>query len=912
MMARRTDSKLVALRKKAQQWAKRRKETLSSAHLLAAVCETENPARSLLLARRLDEQLLAKAARSIDEGVAGPVDEAFKAARELARRAAVPARDAYLAKRGSRPAAAAEPDALHVFVALLSNRKFAAYRVLDQHGVDIARLRNAARSIALGMVAPPRRVERTSRVSEQRVARPQPHGSNNTTPALDPSRRRRGGKAVPVPLIPPLERVTAGSRRRGITTTGAAATAPARKVAPKVPPHPSAPTAVAAPSAAVAAPSAVCSAGASISPQHTAATPALVPREAPPPPASGPRPSVKADVPATRRDDDAAAAGSLVTLDDEQLSVLAKAGTNLTLAAARGELEPVVGRDSEIEQVLDTLAKRRANAAFLVGPAGVGKSSIIRGVAQSFARDRQQPRLLVEVTVSELLSVTSGEGSMSIAERMANICREVAAAQGKVVLVIDDLPQLLASSLGNEAVLELKLALARGGLPLIAAGTARDVRQLIDNDNVLSRRLSIIEVEPPDETEAFLWLRAVCSGLRAHHDVVYSDDAISSAVSWSVRYMPARALPDKALSLLDLAGARASRRRSEGRTEVTSEHIAQVVSEAVDVPYERLLETDHQRMLRLAELLGQRVVGHQQACDRIAAVLRRNAAGLSGERPIGSLLLLGPTGVGKTETAKAIAELLFDSREAMIRLDMSEYSEAHAVARLVGAPPGYVGHDAGGVLTEALRRRPYQVVLLDEIEKAHRDVLQTFLQVFDEGRLTDGRGKTVDFRQTVIVLTSNLGAAEMGDSMQRREVGFGRDKRTSSGALEGVAIAAARRALPPELYNRIDEVIFYHPLSRMDVRHIAERLLSEVGDKLALRNVRLQLDDAALDALLDSGGYDPELGARPMRRAVARWVEGPIADLILAGQLPAGTSALVGALDGKVVVAAKQQARRAG
>ncbi len=363
----------------------------------------------------------------------------------------------------------------------------------------------------------------------------------------------------------------------------------------------------------------------------------------------------------------------------------------------------------------------------------------------------------------------------------------------------------------------------------------------------------------------------------------YQTEALALGVGWSVRYLPGRALPDKAVSILDLAGARTRRR---GKTEVTVESVAEVVAELADMPVDRLLEADGDRMLRLEEILAERVVGHGEQIRRIARILRRNAAGLGSRRPIGTFLLLGPTGVGKTESAKAIAEVLFHCDTAMTRVDLSEFSEPHAIARLIGAPPGYVGHEAGGQLTEAVRRRPYQVILLDELEKAHPDVLTSFLAVFDEGRLTDGRGRTVDFTNTVILMTSNLGAEESG-STPRRRVGFGNDAQDRAD-LEQRVVAAARSALAPELYNRIDEVLVFAPLGRDEVREIARRLLEGVGRALAAqRGLRLDFGPEVVEFLLEHGGFDPTLGARPMKRTIARLVEAPLAEKILRGELSA-------------------------
>jgi ATP-dependent Clp protease ATP-binding subunit ClpC len=355
-----------------------------------------------------------------------------------------------------------------------------------------------------------------------------------------------------------------------------------------------------------------------------------------------------------------------------------------------------------------------------------------------------------------------------------------------------------------------------------------------------------------------------------------------------------------------LAGARARRR---GSLEVDAKAAAEVVAEAADIPLERLLETDGQRMLRLEQLLAERVVGHGQALCRVARMLRRDAAGLGASRPIGTFLLLGPTGVGKTETAKATAEVLFHSESAMTRLDLSEYSESHALARLIGAPPGYVGHDAGGYLTESVRRRPYQVLLLDEVEKAHPDVLMAFLGVFDEGRLTDGRGRTVDFTNTAIFMTSNIGA-DLAVSSTRRRVGFSSRETSARSHGEHKTIEMARAALAPEFYNRIDEVIVFLPLTREQVREIARRQLARMSQVLEHRHgVTLHADDSCLDVLLDAGGYDPALGARPMRRAIARLVEAPLAERLLAGDVERGDIVVVKGRRGHVQVQIDAAAR---
>jgi ATP-dependent Clp protease ATP-binding subunit ClpC len=590
-------------------------------------------------------------------------------------------------------------------------------------------------------------------------------------------------------------------------------------------------------------------------------------------------------------------------LDAKKFALINQLGKNLTLAASMGELDPVVGRDEEIERTLDVLAKRRANNPCLIGAAGVGKTSVVRGIALRIAAGEDvaslDDRIIVEIEAGALLAGTGMRGQL--AERLGMIKEEVRRSEGRIVLFFDEIHTLFGSDAGDEAAGELKIALAKGELACIGATTTEEYKKVIEADAALARRFSPVEVAELSPEESVLALEQVAPILGAHHKALYTEQAIVACVQWSVRYVPGRALPDKAVSLLDLAGARARRR---SKTEVDAEDVAEVVSEEAGVPIERLLESDGARMLRLEGMMAERIVGHTASLGRVATILRRNASGFRSRRPIGSFLLLGPTGVGKTETAKAIAECLFHSPDAMTRLDMSEYAEPHAIARLVGAPPGYVGHEAGGQLTEAVRRRPYQVILLDEIEKAHRDVLEAFLQVFDEGRLTDGRGRTIDFTNTVIILTSNIGS-DLAPASQRGRIGFGarRSVVEQNAEYETAVIGAARAALPPELYNRLDEVLAFPPLTREDVAEVARRMLVILGTELeGARGVRLDASEAAIEALLDAGGFDAELGARPMRRAIARLVEAPIAELILRGELSRGDVATVDVEDGKVVV----------
>ena len=848
------ESEILLLRRLALEAAGARKERPTTVHLCAVLCSRDGAAAELLAARRLDEAGLLKAGRTFDERLSDPIGRALSAARVLCRRASVPA-----PRSGQRGASA-----IHVLVALLSDRDFAAYRALAQCGVDLGRLRAEAIERAHGRAS--------AGHSEPVAPVPVPLRPGIRPAALRPARTwgaREGGDRRPVAV--PM--TSLGVPKPGPAELAATATASAPSSTPPAA-QPAASTAIAVPLAEIA-------------------RLRVEPRTPGAPSRAGRRPLRDADL----------------SLDPTTFPTLTALGRNLTLAAALGELDPVVAREAEIERALDVLAKRHAHNPLLVGTAGAGKTCVARGLAARLAAEGS--RLLIELSPAALLAGTANRGAL--AERLAAIAAEVVRSEGRVVAFVDDIDELIAGG-ADEVIGELKTALG-AGMHLVAATSPAGHRRSIEGDAALARRFSVVDVDEPDEARALAMLKVAADGLSTHHAVSIASEAVESVVAWSARYLTGRALPDKAIAALDLAAARVRRaagreppRGKSRRLTVGRSDVATIVAEMSGVPAERLLETDGDRMLRLEQELGRRVVGHEPTLERIARILRRNAAGLRGSRPIGSFLLLGPTGVGKTETAKAIAQALFHSPDAMTRLDMSEYAEPHALARLIGAPPGYIGHEAGGALTEAVRRRPYQVVLLDEIEKAHRDVLETFLQVLDEGRLTDGRGRTVDFRSTVVVLTSNLGAGQMRDARNARRVGFGTSRAEPGDAdrLGRIALDAARAALPPELYNRFDEVLVYRPLERTQVERIAELLLADLASTLRERGIALDVASGVVAALCDAGGFDPELGARPMRRTIARLVEAPLAELILSRDLARGSTAAVGlATDGRLVVVAR-------
>ena len=589
-------------------------------------------------------------------------------------------------------------------------------------------------------------------------------------------------------------------------------------------------------------------------------------------------------------------------LSDKEFPTLAKLGRNLSLEAVGGKLDGLVGRAEEIEQIIDILGRRRSNNPILVGPAGVGKTAIVEGLAVDLVGRMGDgtglgDKVVVELEMGRILSGTQLRGSFS--ERLLGIKDEVLKAAGRVIIFLDEIHTWMgagASGDGADAAGELKAALARGQFPCVGATTPQEYTRFIENDPAFKRRFQFVEVGEPSPEEAVEIIRGIMPSYAGHHGVEFEDEAIAAAVHFSRRYIPDLMLPAKAIGLLDTAGSRARRKNAD---KVTRAIVAEVVSDRTGVPVDKLLMRDRERFLRMEEQLSASLIGHTDVIQTVSQVIRRNYAGFHSGRPIGSFLFLGPTGVGKTELVKVLADFLFRDRNAMVRIDMSEYREAHAVARLIGAPPGYVGYEHGGQLTEAVRRKPYQIVLLDEVEKAHPEVLNVLLQLLDDGHLTDGRGRKVDFSNTVIILTSNLGSEQFSAGLAAvttSRIGFGglqviapSHRATLTPEIQQEVVSIARSALSPELWNRIEERLVFGPLSREEVGCIARLQLQDSARRLAIeREVHLETGDGVLEHLIDHGGYDPQLGARPMRQTIQRLIEAPVSELILDGSANPG------------------------
>jgi ATP-dependent Clp protease ATP-binding subunit ClpC len=661
--------------------------------------------------------------------------------------------------------------------------------------------------------------------------------------------------------------------------------------------------------------------------------------------------------PSRQRGGAAATAGGPASAEGKKSSkLLDQFGRNLTKLAADGKLDPVVGRETEIERIMQILSRRTKNNPVLIGEPGVGKTAVVEGLAQRITNS-EVPELLKnkQIYTLDLAALVAGSKYRGeFEERLKKVMKEIT-QRGDIILFIDELHNLVGAGAAEgaiDAASILKPALARGELQTIGATTLDEYRKYLERDAALERRFQQIRVDEPTVEQTVEILKGLRDRYEQHHKVTITDEALAAAGELADRYIADRFLPDKAIDLIDEAASRmriksmtappanreleveieTTRRDKEAaieaqefekaanlrdkerrltnkkreleeqweagetgveRPSIGEEEIADIVSMWTGIPVFKLTEAETAKLMRMEEELHKRVIGQHPAVEVISKAIRRSRAGLKDpKRPTGSFVFLGPSGVGKTELARTLAEFLFGDEDAMTRIDMSEYMEKHAVSRLVGSPPGYIGYDEGGQLTEAVRRKPYCVLLLDEIEKAHPDVFNILLQILEDGRLTDSQGRTVDFRHAIVIMTSNIGAQEiarntpLGFAVSDDETGISYDD------MKNRIMGELKKVFRPEFLNRIDDVIVFHKLQKDEIKQIIELLLLRIRHSMAERELQLDLTDEAKDMLVEKG-WDPAMGARPLRRAIQRYIEDPLADFVLRSQLPAGSTVIV-------------------
>jgi ATP-dependent Clp protease ATP-binding subunit ClpC len=659
-----------------------------------------------------------------------------------------------------------------------------------------------------------------------------------------------------------------------------------------------------------------------------------------------------------RQSGQGAGAGAAGTSGEGKKSskLLDQFGRNLTKLAAEGKLDPVVGRETEIERIMQILSRRTKNNPVLIGEPGVGKTAVVEGLAQRIT-NADVPELLKgkQIYTLDLAALVAGSKYRGeFEERLKKVMKEIT-QRGDIILFIDELHNLVGAGAAEgaiDAASILKPALARGELQTIGATTLDEYRKYLERDSALERRFQQIRVDQPTTEETVQILKGLRDRYESHHKVEITDEALEAAAELADRYISDRQLPDKAIDLIDEAASRMriksmtsppkyreleeeiedTRRakeaaieaqefekaanlrdqerkltnkkreleeqweRGEGEHErpaIGEDEIADIVSMWTGIPVFKLTEAETQKLMRMEEELHKRVIGQSPAVEVIAKAIRRSRAGLKDpKRPTGSFVFLGPSGVGKTELARTLAEFLFGDEDSMVRIDMSEYMEKHAVSRLVGSPPGYIGYDEGGQLTEAVRRKPYCVLLLDEIEKAHPDVFNILLQILEDGRLTDSQGRTVDFRHAIVIMTSNIGAQEIA---RNTPLGFAVSDDETGITYEDMRnriMGELKKVFRPEFLNRIDEVVVFHKLTKDEIKTIVELLLRRIRQSLAERELQLELTEDAKDLLVEKG-WDPSMGARPLRRAIQRYIEDPLADFVLRAELTPGATVMV-------------------
>ncbi|MCD6230926.1 MAG: AAA family ATPase [Dehalococcoidia bacterium] len=634
---------------------------------------------------------------------------------------------------------------------------------------------------------------------------------------------------------------------------------------------------------------------------------------------------------------------------------LQKYGHDLTDMASHGKLDPVIGREQEIKRVIQILSRRTKNNPVLIGEAGVGKTAIAEGLAQKVASadtpDSLKGKKVIALDMGSLVAGSKFRGEFE--ERLKAVLDEIRQASGEIILFIDELHTVVGAGAAEGAMDAsnlLKPALARGELQCIGATTLDEYRKHIEKDAALERRFQPVFVGEPDVETTVEMLKELRPRYEAHHKIKIDDSALIAAAKLSQRYISGRSLPDKAVDLIDEAASKLridmesapdkvkaldrNIKRLLDKEEATSQRgdyqqaaelkserlrleqeynnarhewqqkdkidstvdeddVAQLVSQWTGIPASQMLETESDKLVHMEERLHEQLIDQEEAVRAVSEAIRRSRTGLKDpQRPIGSFIFLGPTGVGKTELARSLARFLFNDENAMVRLDMSEYMEKYSVSRLIGAPPGYVGYEEGGQLTEAVRRRPYRVILFDEVEKAHPEVFSILLQLLEDGRLTDGHGRTVDFKNTIVIMTSNLGT----EDLQHQEVGFHRKDETDEQRMRKSVETALKQAFRPELLNRIDDVLIFHPLTQENLEKIVDLIIKDVVQRLAERNLSLELS-AKAKAWLAKKGYDPIYGARPLRRVVQRYIENPISTGILQGKFKEGVTIIIDVQD---------------
>ena len=565
-------------------------------------------------------------------------------------------------------------------------------------------------------------------------------------------------------------------------------------------------------------------------------------------------------------------------------------GYDLTKAAREGKLDPVVGRDTEIARVIEILGRRKKNNPMLIGEPGVGKSAIVEGIALRIASGDISPVLAKKRIISlDIASVVAGTKYRGDFEKRLKAIIKEAQTDPDLILFIDEFHTIVGAGGASgslDAANMLKPALARGELQCVGATTMDEFTKIVEKDGALDRRFQKIVVEPTDADETLEILRHLKSHYEEFHHITYTDDALEAAVRLTDRYITDKSLPDKAIDALDEAGSmvRLNLARKKGSPSVvTAEDIASVVSKMTGIPAGRVAESEGNRILKMSQRLKARIIGQDSAIDTVVRAIQRGRAGLKDpHRPIGTFLFFGPTGVGKTQLARSLAEYLFDSEENMVRIDMSEYMEKFSVSRLIGAPPGYVGYEEGGQLSERVRRKPYCVVLLDEIEKAHPDIFNLLLQVMDEGRLTDSNGRTVDFKNTIVIMTSNVGSREVEE--YGNGIGFATAGRKLEDDRKSVVAKAVKKAFPPEFINRVDEQVYFNALTREDIERIIDIELKDLKARALEAGYRITVTPSAKRFVAEAG-YDPAYGARPLKRAITRYIEDPVSEFIISDRV---------------------------